>query len=298
MIKDKLKKILSVEGIFVILLFILFCYLFVENFVFSESYEMGLLRYMDDYNFNVRLNEWQTSLKEHNFQQIFCFNQYAYGWIFWALHGIITFPFYISGMEQMVISTLRNLSLIMSFATLYFIYKILGYYTKRNIYKILAILCIIFSHEFILYSLTFDTTAMIRFFGIVAIYYVVRDKDLSIKTIVFSALCLGVSVATKIIGAVFIPIVFLLLFDRLRNNELKDKFKKIVLWSFIIICSIIFLTNPGIIIFAGKSGTMQPYNDYLFNTLINGVIIHFPNDYNGYFEQITACFYGRVVAII
>ena len=292
-----IKKILSLEGIFVILLFILFCYLFVENFVFSESYEMTQFRLADDYSFNETIYRIQSDLKELNIKGIFSCNDFAYGWIFWALHGIITFPFYLLGWEQMTIATLRNISLIMSFASLFLIYKILGFYTKNKFYKITVIVSILSTGVFAIYSMHFDTTAMIQFFGLLSIYCIIRDKNLSKKTLILSAIFLGISVATKVIGAVFVLIAGLLLLDRLKGNSISIKLKKTGLFSVVFFTSTIFFTNPELFLFfILKDELLQEFEYY--NYFANKLTFTSSININGWIFTLTDQFYKNELTIL
>ncbi len=259
-----IKEFLSIERITFILVFTIFCFLFVGNFLLSDSVEVSFFKYIDDGAFNQSVYEWQTALKNLDLHKVFNFNHCNYGWIFWAFNGIISFPCYCLNMEFMTISIHRNISCIMSFLSLYYIYKILGNYTKVKFYKILVVLSILFIHSFIFYSSIFDTTAMIGFFGVLSLYFLLKDKELSIKTILLSSFCIGVSAAVKLSGLILAPVIALLLIDRLKHNFSPKSINKLILYICFALFIFFLLYNPMIYL----NFTKSEINSFDLNSIV------------------------------
>lgn len=244
------KKIELSKLFFCIALLLIFIYLFIQNFIFSESLDIIQLRSVDDLAFNISLRKWHEALSSLNFKQIINMNDYGYGWIFWALYGLITFPFFLLGNETLLISSARNLSLFYSFGTLFFTYKILSKYTKSFFYKAFIILFILSIRSFIYWgTLCFDTSAQIIFFSMLSVYFIINDSKLSRKTILLSALSASIAVATKLTGIFVLILLFFLIFDRLKWKINANSLKKIFLYIVVFFSSFVLFANPAFFFF-------------------------------------------------
>lgn len=235
--------------ILITILTILFIYIFIENFVFASSFDIIQLRNIDDYSFNISLNQWHNQLCNLNISKLLNMNDYGYGWIFWTIHGIITFPFYLIHNEPLMISTARNISLCFSFGTLFLLYKILCNYTQNNFYKTLIILSVASAQTFALYAQGFDNPAQIMFFATLGVYLLLKDKILSVKTLIYSALAVAVAVGTKLTGFFIVPLIAMLLLDKLEFKLNKQNLKKITLYVVVFTIAAIIFTNPGLMLF-------------------------------------------------
>ncbi len=113
-----------------IILFIFFWILF--------SYAVLPLHSIDTYAFSLSIDNLHKAFLAKDIRTILNFNPYAYGWIWWFFNGIITFPLFllnkIFNCDFLLLSALKQISLVFSFSSIYLIYKILGFYTKDNIY--------------------------------------------------------------------------------------------------------------------------------------------------------------------
>lgn len=247
--KNGIKKIMSWNGFLIIVLTSAFIQLLVQNFVFSSSFDITPLRGIDDYVFNQSMHSWQHHLCKAHLSRILNMNDFAYGWIFWALHGLITLPFYLLHCETLIISTARNISLCFAFETLYFLYKILGNYTKNDFYKMIIILSVAFCSSFILFAQSFSNAFQATFFAVLGLYFIIKDNLLSKKTLICSAISLGLAVGTKLTGAFVLPLVYLLLLDRLNFKLSKNNLKKLWNFSWIFVLSAIIFIDPRLLLF-------------------------------------------------
>ncbi len=239
----------KLTSIMLFLFSILFIYLFVECFVFSSSFECTVFKSIDDTAFNEAMNSFQYYLKRIHLSKLLNFNEYAYGWIFWAINGIATFPFYLIKSEPLTIAGARILELLFSFGTLYLLYKIAGNYTKNAFYKWAVIIPTALSEFFITYAISFDTTSMMRFFGVLSVYFILKNKELTNKNIIFSAISLAAVAGVKLTGIFFMPIVGFLALNKIEYKLNKENLKKIGIYFLVFIPCFILFTNPGLFLF-------------------------------------------------
>ena len=117
-IKSSIKNFTSLdiyEKIFVSSICLIFIFFFIQNFIFSSSFDILLFRSVDDYAFQSSMRSIHENMMQLKVDKLFIINDYGYGWIFWIIHSLITFPFYlisILGYDFLLISMARNISLL------------------------------------------------------------------------------------------------------------------------------------------------------------------------------------------
>ena len=109
------------NAIQLLLLFSIFGYYFVENFVLSASWEVLTLRSIDDYAMQDSVRSMQKALLTGNWNRVFSFFDYAYGNAFWLLNSILLLPLYVLNDAQVLIVVGRQLSLFFVFGSIYII---------------------------------------------------------------------------------------------------------------------------------------------------------------------------------
>ena len=147
---------------------------------------------------------------------LFRVNDYGYGWLFWFVNIVITFPFYflsLHGSDLLLISTPRNISLLFMAGSCFLLFKCFKKYSDDKYIPYFAILLFV-NYSFFSYVAThFKTTAQITFFCILTFYLIIRNDSLSKRDLMYIALSFAAAIGTKLSGS-FIGTVIGYIFDR------------------------------------------------------------------------------------
>lgn len=219
---------------------IVFFYLLRESFVFSANYDVEAWRGVDDMAFQHTLCSYLPNLFHGST------NDYGYGWIFWITNAIVSYPGYILhlfGYDRLLIVSPRLLSLILSFAGIYFFYQIFTFYCKNEWISVLAVLLLLSYPAFGYYATYFGTAAHVFFYSIVTAYFLLCKNITQWENQKKLAIAMAACAAVKLTGLLIAPAVGLIFLDKnLKAGTLKLKpFLKL---AAIFILVLIFFINP------------------------------------------------------
>ena len=214
----------------VIILSLFFAVLFYENFLFSKSFTILHLREIDDIAFQGVLRQFHEDIISFRPDRFIKLNAYGYGWIFWIIVGVTTFPFYLLGLLTdfylPLIVIPRDISLLFTIGATFFIYKAFGCYSKNEFLKFIAMMLLISLPAYGYFALRFGTIAQVMFFSALAFYLTFRKENYEKQDLKYIALAGGICVGTKLNGALILPVIGFIMADRLGWKPSRENFKK------------------------------------------------------------------------
>ena len=239
------------QWIIYLLIFGLLATLFVQNFIYADSFEALSFRRIDDIAFQLVLKDMHQAMTELNFRGFLATNNYSYGWIYWFPLALLTFPFYLidSSISEMAIIVIpREASLFWQIGTLLIVYKIMMYFTNNKDISLFAILSFILFPSFGFYSSVFGTPSQIQFFAALSIYLVLILEKTNFKSIVILGVVVSLAGATKITGVMVCAIVGLILLKKLNFKFNTHSIKIISLFVLISVISWWIFYNPFLVL--------------------------------------------------
>lgn len=281
------------QKLFVALFSLIFVFLFVQNFIFSSSFDILLFRSIDDYAFQKVLRECHENIfyfkKPLN---LFVINNYAYGWLFWIIHVVLTLPFYlisILGSDFLLISMARNISLFFMIGSCFVLFKISKLYTKDKYIPYFIVLFFMSYGFFAFSAMSFRSIAQSCFFCILTLYLTLRNKEISKKDLKYIAISLSACIGTKLSAALVLPLIAILLLDRFNYNFNKENFKKSLYFLKYLIPISIFFTNPSLFYSPFKSELLKNYL-YIMSYQLNSIKTNY-GDPSNFFEIFKSAFF-------
>ena len=273
---------------FIIIFTCIFLVIFFQNLLLSSSFELLSFRSIDDYAFQSVLRRYHERMLDLRFDSLFKLYDYGYGWIFWIINIIITFPFYIISLfydESLLIVVPRLISQIFTFATAFILFKILKIYSKDEYIPYFGALLYLSFPFFAYTSMSFRTIAQINFFSALSFYYTVCPKEFSRFYIKRVSIVFAAAVGTKLSAALLSPLLVFIIFDRAGY-----KFKKEELLVYLYGLKIFLLY---LVLFMNPSFFVAIFEPELF-TEHAAVIMYYANhittDYGG-----TSSLYSKIV---
>jgi hypothetical protein len=131
---------------FYFLKFIIFFYIAYSSFIFSSNYEQLLFRNVDDNAMITSITYMQEALVKFDWSSFFYKYDYAYGWLFWIIYAVFSFPAFaltqlypsVQEFEAFHIVSIRFFSLLLIFLTVYLVkrvvFMILGKDNRKNLF--------------------------------------------------------------------------------------------------------------------------------------------------------------------
>lgn len=240
------------------LLGVLISTLFVENLIFSS--ELGVLgfRGINDVAFQAVLRSTHEAFINGNFPKIFVINDYGYGWVYWFVLSLISYPFYLIStyfqIDWPLIVFPREMSLLFGVLTLWFLRKTVKNLTGSELICAFCALIFALFPSFGYFSLEFGTTNAVMFFSALSLFFILRARKIVFSTIVQAGISFAIAASIKPIGILIAPILLLVLFFRARELGFNLSVKEIFISILLTIFTLVFLTNPGFIVapFDGK----------------------------------------------
>jgi hypothetical protein len=254
------------QKIILVIISSIFLLLFVQNFIFSSSFDILMLRSVDDFAFQNVLRKNHENIIQFRFGKLFELYAYGYGWLFWIIHTTITFPFYLIsllGSDFLLISTARNISLLFMVGSCFLLFKSIKKYTNDKYIPYFAVLLFVSYPYFAYSSMSFRTIAQGSFFCILTFYLIIRNNLLSKKDLKYIAISFAACLGTKLSTAVFAPLIALFLIDRFGFKLNKENFKKAFYFLKYFIPSSIFFINPSLFIAPFKWSLFTKYGDVM-----------------------------------
>lgn len=255
-----------VQKIILTIIFALFLNLFVENFIFASSLDTLILRSVDDLAFQYVLREKHENITHLQIDTLFKMYHYGYGWLFWIVHVVLTFPFYLIsllGSDALLISGARNISLISMIGSCIFLFKSIRIYTNDKYIPYFAVLLFISYPFFAFSALSFRTVGQSTFFCTLTFYLMIRNNVLSKNDLKHIALSFAACIGTKISTLVFAPLLCIFLMDRFKFRINKDNFKNALFFLKYFIPATIFFCNPSLFIAPFKWSLFTSYFDIM-----------------------------------
>jgi len=254
------------QKIILVIIPTIFLLLFIQNFIFSSSFDILMFRSVDDFAFQHVLRKNHESIIQFRLEKLFKLYEYGYGWLFWIIHTVITFPFYLIsllGVDFLLISAARNISLFFMAGSCFLLFKSIKKYTNDEYIPYFVVLLYVSYPYFAFSSMSFRTIAQGSFFCILTFYLIVRNSALSKKDLKYIAISFAACLGTKLSNAVFAPLIALFLIDRFGFKLNKENFKKAFFSLKYFIPSSIFFINPSLFIAPFKWSLFTKYRDVM-----------------------------------
>jgi hypothetical protein len=201
---------------------------------------------LDEYAFQHSLINMFEGVIELNLKKIFSFGFYSYGFIFFLINLIFTFPFFLFDNTEMTIYFPRIVSALFAVGSLYIIY-IFTINRSSKLVSYLIVLFILTMPGFWRNAFWFHPDWMMTFFILLSIYFYSKDNFACKKYFWFGVLSFGFAISSKFQAITFYPFLFFYIFYENLNlkNFCNFKSKVILLIKSIILTIIIFIiTNP------------------------------------------------------
>lgn len=215
------------------LISIWFSLLFIINFIFSKNVSELIFRGIDDVAFQIVLKTAHTALDQGNFLQILSMNDYAYGWLFWIVNTVATYPIHLllqnidNGTtlahiaETAIFVIPRQVSLVATVAGIaiwMFIYRRISKGSKWiNVFVCIVILG---SPVIVYVGTKFHPSSFLLLLSALFFYFLlqfyeavhVNQNREAVRSLLIMFISFALAVAVKInivfIGVVFIPVLF------------------------------------------------------------------------------------------
>lgn len=224
----------------------IFSFLFFQNFVLTDNFEILNLRSSDAFGFHVELQKLHQYLCHGEFKKILKESYfYGYGFIFWIFLALATLPFYLFGTEQEIIITTFEICLIFQMLCVIILYKISALYTKNE--KVKLFICFLTSlfGVFAFFGLSFYTITPLAFFELLTFYFAARIENLPTKKdLILVALAFATAVGIKITGLLIAPLICLILLDRYKWNFNKKNLIDAAFFTAIFIAASLIFFHP------------------------------------------------------
>jgi hypothetical protein len=240
-------KLNFLDKLLITVSFSIVLFLFIQNFIFSSSFDYLIYRGVDDYAFHKSLRNYHEALLSFKLDKLFRMFDYGYGWIFWFIHTILTFPFYLislSGSDTLLISSARNISLLFSIGSLFILYKIIYHYTKDNSLSLAASLIFMTFPYFAYSAMSFRTLAQVQFFCMLTFYLslIYRVDNGNLKYIAYS---LAAAIGTKLSAIFITPLLAMVVLNRYHWKFDRKTYHDFLYFLKYFIPSTIFFINPS-----------------------------------------------------
>jgi len=240
-----------IQKVILIIISLIFLFLFIQNFVFSSSFDILMFRAVDDFAFQHSLRKNHEAIVHFKIHHLFRLYDYGYGWLFWIIHILITFPFYLIsllGLDFLLISTARNISLFFMAGSCFFLFKSIKKYTNDKYIPYFVILLFV-SYPYFAYSaMSFRTIAPASFFCILTFYITIRNDKFTKQDLKYIALSLAACLGIKLSTGLLAPLISLFLLDRFSWRLNKKNIKNAFYFLKYFIPSSIFFINPSLFI--------------------------------------------------
>ena len=204
---------------------------------------------IDEYAFHHSLMNMFEGVIELNLKKIFSFYLYSYGFIFFLINLIFTFPFFLFDNIEMTIYFPRIVSALFAVASLYIIY-IFALNRSSKLVSYLIVLFVLTMPGFWRNAFWFHPDWMMTFFLLLSIFFYSKDNFDYKKYFWYGTFSFGFAISSKFQAITFYPFLFFYIFYE--NFNLKNfynyKLKIILFIKSISVSIIIFIiTNPYIL---------------------------------------------------
>ncbi|MFP3154173.1 hypothetical protein LQZ18_07010 [Lachnospiraceae bacterium ZAX-1] len=241
-------KIFTVTHVFTVFVVLFSLFVFWQNHI-SADFDTLVIRSTDDFAFSYTLRQYHEN--SNDIRSWLVMNEYGYGWIYWFIIKMLTFPAYWlfvrTGIELPLVILPRHISLAFAIGCMYLAYKLASLYTKEEYLKATAAFMFPLFSTCSYFAGRFGTVPQTAFFCMLACYWTAKENAMDRKKLFYVLLSLAAACATKLTAIIIVPTLGLLIFSRFNWSF---SMKNLVLWlkAFIPAAVIgIFLLSPAFI---------------------------------------------------
>ena len=228
----------------------IFGYLFAENFILSESWEVLTLRSIDDYAIQDSIHSMQIAIISGDWKRVFGFFDYAYGNAFWLINAILLLPLYFIGDAQSLIVAGRQISLIFVFGSVYLVGLIIErMHPDARQLKYPVLIAIATMPMVTIISTKYHVNAQCLFLGLLSFYFLVREPVLKKRDLIWSGVFAGMAVGFKLTGIFMVPLLAATLITKLLIQINVNKFKYAASYFIILFLTAAVSTAPALLLF-------------------------------------------------
>jgi hypothetical protein len=231
-----------------LLFFIIFGIITYQNSLVLE-FSLLQIRELDDLALLNSIIKLKNFIYEGNLRFIFSFANYSYGFFFWILNTIFLAPLTLFNNDSIVIFAARQITAIFAFGCVYLVIRVSKTFGACKVTANIIGLFFILTPNFFIWSMRFHVNFYCLFFGLLALFILLKSKKNIKKNIIYSSFFFGVSVGTKLTGILIYPLLIYILIYKTSLLKTSNKiyllfiFNIIFLFSFIIsFCPVLFLS--------------------------------------------------------
>jgi len=197
---------------------------------------------LDEYAFHHSLINMFEGVMGLDLKKLFSYYLYSYGFIFFLINLIFTFPFFLFENTEMTIYIPRIVSSLFAVGSLFIIYKISRKLTN-NLSSYLIILLVLSMPGFWRNATWFHPDWMMTFFILLSIFFYSKDEFNIKKYFWYGTLAFGFAISTKLQAITFYPFLFFYVFyeNFILRNIYNLKSKIILLIKAVSLTVIIFI---------------------------------------------------------
>jgi hypothetical protein len=201
-----------------------FAFLFWQNTLISNSFANLSLREVDDLAFQVTLRNIHNGIHSNSWHSFWAARDYGYGWLFWAIHALLTYPFYLLGSESAIIIAAREISLVFATAGVWVSWLCVKRLTGCEAGRFIVVSVLLTCPILIGCALRFHTHMQVFFFSAEALYFVLiaNGNDSRLRK---AAMFAGCAAGSKLIGLFILPTLGLIYLSQIYQNELSTREK-------------------------------------------------------------------------
>jgi 4-amino-4-deoxy-L-arabinose transferase-like glycosyltransferase len=251
-----------------LLLAIIFTLLTWINIAWSDL-SILQMKSIDEYAFHNSLLTMHDGLMNFDIKKLFSFGFYSYGFDFFIINLMATFPFLSDASSNISIILPRIVTSIFAIITLVYLLKIMQLQKANILEQVLLIVLIALMPGFWTNATWMHPDYMMAAFLCASIYYLSTSISTNEKNHKFwlGIILWGLAVATKIQAVTFAPVLLGIVIWKWHNHEtsLKEALRLLVI-SGLIILVIFIITNPYII---HPRGAVAWWNTFTANMLSN-----------------------------
>lgn len=237
--------------------FVIILYQIYQGFSTSSSIDMVGYRGEDDGAFFPIISKIHSYLAHFKIDILIkghlIGEHFGYGWLFWMVSAIFTIPgaiiSHLFGIDNFLISGVSHLSLALSFGGLFFFYKALNFYTKDELVKFAIIVLILCYPAFGYLSIKWHPTSFNFFFNCLLFYHLAKLEVVTKKQLKVIAIILAMSIGSRVTGIFMLPLVGLMLADRLKWQINKKNLKLAGYFFAILTFFSILFHDPSLLLF-------------------------------------------------
>jgi len=174
---------------------------------------------IDEYAFHHSLMNMFEGVIELNLKKIFSFYLYSYGFIFFLINLIFTFPFFLFDNIEMTIYFPRIVSALFAVGSLYIIY-IFALNRSSKLVSYLIVLFVLTMPGFWRNAFWFHPDWMMTFFLLLSIFFYSKDNFDYKKYFWYGTFSFGFAISSKFQAITFYPFLFFYIFYE--NFNLKN----------------------------------------------------------------------------